>query len=49
MKIPKNSIEILLFISLVVAGYYYEGLSGAFLGSLAAILLIIRMRLREKW
>lgn len=48
MRIPKNSVEIILFVSIVIVGYYYEGLSGAFLDSLAAILLIIRTKLREK-
>lgn len=47
MKIPKNSVEILLFIFLVVVGYIYEGLSGVFIGGILAIILIIRTKLRE--
>ncbi len=48
MKIPKNFVEMLLFISFVVTGYYYEGLSGVLIGSLLAILLIIRGKMMEK-
>ncbi len=48
MKMPKNLVEILLFIFLVVGGYIYEGLFGILIGSIGAILLIIRTKLREK-
>ena len=47
MKIPKNSVEILLFIFLMIGGYIYEGLSGILIGGVVAILLIIRTKLRE--
>lgn len=48
MKIPKNLVEILLSIFLIIVGHHYEGLSGAFMGGLVAILLIIRTKMREK-
>ena len=48
MKTPKNLVEILLFIFLVVGGYIYEGLFGILIGSIIAIFLIIRTKLREK-
>lgn len=47
MRIPKNFVEILLFIFLVTIGYYYEKLSGALIGAIIAILLIIRTKIRE--
>ncbi len=47
----KNLVEILLFIFLVVIGYFYNGYSGVLIGGGVAILLIIRTKLREniKW
>ncbi len=48
MENHKNFVEILLFIFLVAIGYYYERLSGALVGGLSAILLIIRGKMMEK-